>query len=132
MGAFTYYTNDFLLDWVVGKATPTSVSTRYLTASNASLPGGTEQMLAMTGSSNRVALTPTTYFTVSASSGAIASQADIVFTLSSSGSASVSYISMWTAITGGDLMAQSSVSSKTLTSGDSLKILSGNLTFTIT
>jgi hypothetical protein len=132
MAAFTDFTSDYLLDWVVGKTTPSAVSTRYLTASDTILPGGTEQMNAMTGSTNRVALTAATYFTSAAATHAIASHADIVFTASSSGAASVGYVSMWDAITGGNMMSQAAVTAKTLTTGDSLKILSGNLTFTIT
>lgn len=132
MGAFTDYSANYMLDWLVGKTTPSAVSTRYLTASNGSLPGGTEQMSAMTGSANRIALTAATYWTVAASSSSIASQSDITFTASSSGSATVDYVSLWTAITSGSMMSQVSVTSKSLTAGDSLKILSGNLTFAIT
>jgi hypothetical protein len=132
MAAFTDYTSNYLLDWVVGKTTPAAVSTRYLTASDTSLPGGTEQMTAMTGSANRIALTPATYFTSAAASHSIASHADIVLTASSSGSATVAFVSMWDAITSGNMMSQAAVTSKSLTAGDSLKILSGNLTFTIT
>jgi|WetSurMetagenome_2_1015567.scaffolds.fasta_scaffold145844_4 hypothetical protein len=132
MAAFTDYTSNYLLDWVVGKTTPAAVSTRYLTASDTILPGGTEQMTAMTGSANRVALTAATYFTSAAATHAIASTADITFTASSSGSATVGFVSMWDAITAGNMMSEAAVTSKSLTAGDSLKILSGNLTFTIT
>jgi hypothetical protein len=132
MAAFTDFSSDYMLDWIVGKTTPSAVSTRYLTASDTSLPGGTEQMNAMTGSTNRVALTAATYWTVAAATHAIASQADITFTSNSSGSATVAFVSMWDAITAGNMMSQASVTSKSLTAGDSLKILAGNLTFTIT
>ena len=53
MAAFTDYTSNFLIDWVVGRTTPAAVSTRYLTASDTSLSGGTEQMTAMTGSGDK-------------------------------------------------------------------------------
>lgn len=132
MAAFTDFSSNYMLDWIVGKTTPAAVSTRYLTASNTILPGGTEQMTAMTGSANRIALTPATYFTAAAATHAIASTADIVFTASSSGAATVGYVSMWDAITAGNMMSEAAVTTKTLTAGDSLKILSGNLTFTIT
>lgn len=132
MGAFTALANNYMLDWIVGKTTPAAVATRYLTASNGSLPGGTEQMNAMTGSTNRIALTAATYFTVAAASSSIASQADIVFTSSSSGAATVDHVSMYDANTGTNQYSQVTVTSKTLSAGDSLKITSGNLTFTIT
>lgn len=132
MGAFTDFSNDYMLDWLVGRTTPSAVATRYLTASDTSLPGGTEQMTAMTGSANRVAIASGTYFTSAAATSSIASTADITFTADSSGSATVAYVSLWDAITAGNMMAQASVTSKSLTQHDSLKILSGNLTFSIT
>lgn len=132
MAAFMDFSSNFMLDWLVGKTTPSAAATRYLTASDTSLPGGTEQMTAMTGSANRVALTPATYFTSAAATHAIASTADITFTADSSGSATVAFVSLWDAITAGNQMAQAAVTSKSLTQHDSLKILSGNLTFTIT
>jgi hypothetical protein len=132
MAAFTDFSSNYMLDWIVGKTTPAAVSARYLTASDTSLPGGAEQMNAMTGSTDRVVLTAATFFTSAAATHAIASTADITFTASSSGSASIGYVSMWDAITAGNMMSQTSVTAKTLTTGDSLKILSGNLTFTIT
>jgi hypothetical protein len=130
MGAFTDYSNDYMLDWLVGKTTPAAVGTRYLTATDT--VGGTEQMTAMTGSANRVAIAPATYFTSAAATSAIASTADITFTADSSGSATVAAVSLWTAITGGSKMSEAAVTSKSLTVHDSLKILSGNLTFSIT
>lgn len=132
MAAFTDFSSNYMLDWIVGKATPAAVSTRYLTASDTSLPGGTEQMTNMTGSANRIALTAATYWTVAAATHSITSQADVTFTASSSGSATVAFVSMWDAITAGNMMSQAAVTSKSLTAGDSLKILAGNLTFTIT
>jgi len=89
-------------------------------------------MTAMTGSANRVAIAPATYFTSAASASAIASVADITFTASSSGAATVTRVSLWDAVTAGNGMSEATVTSKTLTADDSLKILSGNLTFTIT
>lgn len=88
-------------------------------------------MTAMTGSANRVALAAATYFTSAAASASIASTADITFTASSTGAATVAYVSLWDAITAGNMMAQAAVTSKSLTTGDSLKVLSGNLTYSI-
>jgi hypothetical protein len=129
MGAFTDYTNDYLLDWLCGVANPSAVGTRYITATDTA--GGTEQMTAMTGSANRVAIAPATYFTSAAATSAIASTADITFTADSSGAATVGAVSLWTAITGGSKMSEAAVTSKSLTTHDSLKILSGNLTLSI-
>jgi hypothetical protein len=132
MTAFTDFSSNYMIDWLVGKTTPSAVATRYLSASDTSLPGGTEQMTAMTGSADRIAIAPATYFTSAAASAAIASTADITFTASSSGSATVAFVSLWDAITAGNMMAQAAVTSKSLTAGDSLKVLSGNLTYSIT
>ena len=132
MAAFTDFTSDYLIDWIVGRTTPVAVSTRYLTCSNTILPGGTEQLLAMNGTANRIALTTATYFTAAAALHAIASTADIVITASSLGAATVGFVSLWDSITAGNMMTEAAVTLKTLTAGDSLKILSGNLTITIT
>jgi hypothetical protein len=129
MAAFTDFTNDYLLDWLCGVADPAATATRYITATDS--VGGTEQMTAMTGSANRVAIAAATYFTTPAATSAIASTADITFTADSSGAATVAAVSIWDAITAGNKMSEAAVTSKSLTAHDSLKILSGNLTLSI-
>lgn len=128
MAAFSNIAADYMLDWIVGKTTPAAVATRYLDALNS----GTSQMTAMTGSANRIAIAAATYFTSAAAASAIASTADITFTASSSGAATVNQVALYDAITGGNQYALAAVTTKTLSVGDSLKITTGNLTFSIT
>ena len=65
-------------------------------------------------------------------SGSAASDTDITFTNSAVGAADVDYVAVYSAITGGTLMASTQVTAKSVSIGDSLKILSGQLTFAIT
>jgi hypothetical protein len=131
MGAFTDYSNDFYLDWLVGKTTPAAAASRYITATNTA--GGAEQMNNMNGSANRILIDAATYWTSAAASSSIASHADITFTAAcAAAGATVGAVSIWTAITGGTKMSEAAVTSKTLTEHDSLKILSGNLTLSVT
>jgi hypothetical protein len=62
----------------------------------------------------------------------VSSNADIVFTTSAVGSSLVTHVAVYSAITAGTLYASAAVTaSKTPAIGDGLRILSGNLTFTI-
>jgi len=129
MAAFTATANNMMLDWLTGKTTPTAVATRYITTFNGDPQGaGSENISTITGSSNRINMTTAM---AAASSSSAVSNADITFTSSASAGATVNYVAVYTAITGGTLYASAAVTSKTLTTGDSLKILSGNLTFSI-
>jgi hypothetical protein len=127
MVAFSATASDYMLDWLVGRTTPPAVGTRYLDALNA----GASQMTAMTGSANRIAIAPATYFTNAAAASSIANTAIITFTASSSGSATVNQVALYDAITAGNQYSIATVTTKTLTTGDSLTIPIGSLTFTI-
>lgn len=132
MGDLTSLNDDYVLDWVVGKTTPPAAATRYLTVSDASLPGGTEQLLLMNGTANRIALTPASVFSVAASGSAIASQAVIIITASSQNAALIAYVSIWNSNTDGNMIAQAVITPKHVTIGDNFTIPIGSLTFTIT
>jgi hypothetical protein len=130
MAAFVATVRDTMLDWLTGKTTPAAVATRYITTYNGDPQGaGSENIATLTGSSNRINLTTAM---AAASSGSAVSNADITFTASASGGATVDYVAIYSAITGGTLYASASVTSKTLSIGDSLKIPSGSLTLNIT
>lgn len=129
MAAFTNTPVNFMLDWLIGVADPAATATRYITTFLGDpQSGGVENINTLTGSSNRVDMTTA----MAAASGSVAaSDTDITFTASAAGAAVVDYIAVYTAITGGTLYASAQVSSKSVGVGDSLKILSGNLTFAI-
>lgn len=130
MAAFTTSPRNSMLDWLDGKTTPAAVATRYITVFNGDPQGaGSEVINNITGSNNRINMTTAM---AAASSASASSNADITFTSSATGSATVNYVAVYDAITAGNLLASASVTSKSITSGDSLKILSGNLTFSIT
>jgi hypothetical protein len=131
MSGITTVAADMMLEWLVGKTSLAAASTRYLTCSNALLPGGVEQMLAMTGSANRMALTVATYFTVAASANSITNQAPIVITAASAGAAVINYVSIWDSISAGSPFAQVGIPTKTLSPGDNFTIPAGGLVFRI-
>jgi hypothetical protein len=130
MSEFTASTINTMLDWLTGKTTPAAVATRYITVFDGDPQGaGTEVINTITGSANRQDMT--TAMAASAA-GIAASNADIVFTASAVGAATVSYVAVYSAITGGTLLASTAVSPKAVDTGDGLRILAGDLTFTIT
>jgi hypothetical protein len=119
-----------MLNWFTGNATPAAVATRYVSVWNGDPQGaGTEVISTLTGSANRIAMTAAV---PSTATNTVASNADIVFTTAAVGSATVSYVAVHSAITAGAIYASAPVSTpKTPAIGDGLRILSGNLSFTI-
>lgn len=129
MADFTAATRNAQVDWLTGKATPAAVATRYITTFNGDPQGaGTENIAAITGSANRQ---PITAAMDAASGGTAANASDITFTNSASGGGTVDFVAIMDAITGGNVMASTAVASKTVSAGDSLKILAGALTAAI-
>lgn len=128
MAAFVAGTSASMLNALTGNTTYTA-ATRYIAPFNGDPQGaGTDQMTNLTGAATRPSLTAAVPSTATATA---TSNADITFTTSSSGSATVNYIAIMDAATGGNVLASASVTSKSITAGDSLKILSGNLTISI-
>jgi len=129
MADFANVAIDEMLDWLTGVANPPSVATRYITVFDGNpTSGGTEVINTLTGSANRQDMTTA----MAASSAAVAeSDTDITFTASAVGAADVDFVAVYTAITGGTLYAYAAVTPKSVSIGDGLKILAGNLTFTI-
>ena len=128
MGAFSAtVTSNKMLDWLTGVASPSAAATRYLSIWNGDPQGaGSEVINTITGSATR----PSVSFGAAAA-GSSASNADVTFTTNAVGSATVNYVAIHTAATAGSVMASCAVTSKTITAGDSLKILSGNATVSI-
>lgn len=128
MGAFVAtVTSNPMIQWLVGNATPSAAATRYITVYNGDPQGaGSEVINTITGSSTR----PSISF-AAASGGSASSNATVTFTTNAAGSATVDHVALMTAATGGSVMASTSVTSKSLTAGDSLSITSGNATVSI-
>jgi hypothetical protein len=130
MADFVASTRNTMVDWLTGLTTPAAVGTRYITTFNGDPQGaGSENISTLTGSANRIDMTTAM---AAASGGSGASDTDIVFTASAVGAATVDYVAVYSAITGGTLMASAAVTSKSVGIGDSLTILSGDLTVAIT
>jgi hypothetical protein len=119
-----------MLDWFNGVANPPAIATRYITVFDGDpQSGGSEVINTLTGSPNRIAYTGSM---AAASGGTQASNAPIVFTASAAGAADVDWVAIFDAQTGGNRMGQAQVNTpKSVGVGDSLTILSGNLTFAI-
>lgn len=129
MAEFTNAAINPMLDWLVGNATPAAVATRYITVFDGDpTGGGTEVINTLTGSANRINMTTAM---AAAAGGSCASDTDITFTASAVAGADVDYVAEYDAITGGNLLAYTAVTPKTVAIGDSLRILSGQLTFAI-
>jgi hypothetical protein len=129
MAAFVASTSAAMLNWLSGNATPAAAATRYIAPYNGDPQGaGTDQMTALTGAATRPSLTAAVPSTATATA---TSNLDITFTAAASGAATVNFVAIMTAATAGTVMASAAVTSKTVSAGDSLKILSGNLTITI-
>lgn len=130
MADFVASSRNEMLDWLTGEANPPAVATRYITIFDGDPQGaGSEVINTVTGSANRQNMTTAM---AAASGGSAASDTDITFTNSAVGAADVDYVAVYDAQTGGNLMASTQVTSKAVGVGDSLKILSGQLTFAIT
>ena len=130
MADFVASTRNTMLDWLTGLTTPAAVATRYMTVFDGDPQGaGSEVINTITGSANRQDMTTAM---AAAAAGSAASDTDITFTNSAVGAATVDYVAVYSAITGGTLLASTQVTSKSVGVGDSLKILSGQLTFAIT
>lgn len=130
MADFVAASRNEMLDWLTGEANPPAVATRYITIFDGDPQGaGSEVINTITGSANRQNMTTAM---AAASGGSAASDTDITFTNSAVGAADVDYVAVYDAQTGGNLMASTQVTSKAVGIGDSLKILSGQLTFAIT
>jgi hypothetical protein len=119
-----------MLDWLTGEANPPAVATRYITIFDGEPgAGGTEVINTITGSANRQNMTTAM---AAASGNSAASDTDITFTNAAVGAADVDWVAVMDAITGGNRLAKTQVSAKSVGIGDSLKILATQLTFAIT
>lgn len=120
-----------LVDALTGKSnTSFGGSTQYITLFDGDpQAGGSEVINTITGSANRQ---PIASSMDAAASGSASSSSDIVFTNNASGSATVDHIAIYDAQTGGNLLASTSVTSKSVAAGDGVSISSGNLSISIT
>lgn len=130
MAAFLATPRNAMLDWLTGKADPAATGTRYISIFHGDPQGaGSEVISTITGSATRPSMTAAM---AAANAGSAASNADITFTTDAAGAETVDYVCVFDAATAGNKLASAAVTSKSITAHDSLKILSTNLTFSIT
>lgn len=119
------YAEKAVLDWLLGGATPTRPSNRYValfTATPSDTGGGTE---VTGGSYSRQAAT----FGAATSSPPIQATTTAALTWTNMPSATVTSVGIYDASTGGNLLYYGNLTaSKSLTAGDNFTINSGNLT----
>jgi len=131
MADLTAAVRNSMVDWLVGTASPAAAATRYIAPFNGDpQAGGTELTNTISGSATRPTLTSAMG---AASGGAAVNTTDITFTNSAVGGGTVDHVAIMSAATAGTVMASTAVNAaKTVAIGDSLKILSGNLSAGIT
>lgn len=129
MADFTAATRNKMIDALTGLTTYTTANA-FITTYNGDPQGaGVENIATITGSATRPGITASM---AAAAGGTGASNADITFTLSAAGAGTVDFVAIMSAATAGTVLASTAVTSKSVGIGDSLKILSGNLTVAIT
>mgnify|MGYP007090087146 CR=1 FL=1 len=127
MAEFTNYLEDKLLDHVLRNVSYTSPTTSYVglfTAAPTDTLSGTE---VSGGSYARQVLSVTT-----ASEGIVTSSGDVNFPQATASWGTVSHVGVFDALSSGNLLMYTPLTtSKTIESGDILKISSGNLSVTL-
>lgn len=127
MAEFSNYLENKLLDHVLRNVSYTSPTTTYVglfTVAPTDTTSGTE---VSGGSYARQALAVTT-----ASAGIVTSSADVTFPQATANWGTISHIGILDALTSGNLLMYTPLTtSKTIETGDILKVSSGNLTVTL-
>ena len=127
MAEFSNYLEDKILDHVLRNVSYTSPTTAYVglfTSDPTDAGTGTE---VSGGSYARQVLSVTT-----ASGGIVTSSGDVTFPQATGSWGTISHIGILDALTSGNLLMHTALTtSKTIESGDILKISSGNLTVTL-
>lgn len=129
MADFTGLSRSIMVDWLIGKATPAAAAARFITVFNGDPQGaGSEVLNTISGSATRPQLT-SAMGVANTTTGVATSTSDITFTNSAAAGATIDYVAVYSASTGGTLMASSATNaSRTVLTGDSVKILTGALT----
>lgn len=127
MANLSDWSENALLDWLMGGASPTRPTTRYLalfTAAPNDAGGGTE---VSTGGYARQAMT-----CGAAASGTCSNDAAVSFTASGANYGTVTHVGIFSASTSGNLLWHGALTaSKTVNDGDTLNFAIGELDFTL-
>ena len=120
------YAENALIDWLMGGATPTRPSARYVALHTAD-PGedGSAGELSGSGYARQLA-----GFSA-ASGGSASNSATLNFTASGGDFGAIAYCSVWDAVSGGNCLWQGACTTKTINDGDSYQFAAGALSVSL-
>ena len=131
MSAASDYLEDKLLDHVLGGTTYSQPSTLYLALFTASTGLETNSPSAEVSTSSTGYGRETVTF-AAASSGSAATNATVTFTTATANWGTVTHVAVMDASTGGNVLFHGAVTaSKTIETGDTFQVSSGNLTISL-
>ena len=129
MSALSDYAEKAVLDWLMGGATPTRPSARYIalyTAAPSDSGGGTEV------SGNGYSRQAATFDAASSPAGTTSNSAAVDFTAAGGDWGTITHMGIFDAASGGNLLWHGSLTaSKTIQDGDTLSFAIGNIDLTI-
>lgn len=129
MSALSDWAEKAVLDWLMGGATPTRPSARYValyTAAPSDSGGGTE--VSGSGYSRQAA----TFDAASSPGGTTSNSAAVSFTASGGSWGTITHMGIFDASSGGNLIWHGALTaSKTIGDGDTLEFATGNIDLTI-
>lgn len=129
MSALSNYAEKAVLDWLMGGATPTRPSARYIalyTAAPSDSGGGTE--VSGSGYSRQTA----TFAAASTPGGTTSNSAAVDFTASGGNWGTITHMGIFDASSGGNLLWHGALTaSKLIQDGDTLSFAIGNIDLTI-
>lgn len=127
MAALSDWAENALADWLLGGASPTRPTTRYValfTSATSDAGGGTEV------SGGSYARTAATFG--AASGGAASNSGTVTFPTATASWGTVTHVAIYDASTGGNMLAHGALTaSKTVDSGDTFSIAAGALSLTL-
>lgn len=123
-GTFTTYTKNLIIDWMRGTAIST-LSAIYQALFNGDPESGGSDVTSTIRTAGRVAITLGTV-----TDGAVSNSAATDFG-NAAGAATITYLAVYDASTAGNLLAKSTVTSKSVSIGDPVSIPIGDNDFTI-
>jgi len=129
MAEMSDYLENAMLNLTLNGSAFTAISTPYVslhTADPTDAGTGTEV------SGGSYARQSASFATASGTGGSVSTDADITFPTATADWGTITHIGIWDSASGGQLLYHTALdTSKTITSGDIFKILTGNLTVTL-
>ena len=129
MAEMSDYLENAMLNLTLNGTAFTAISTPYVSLHTAD---PTDAGTGAEVSGGSYARQSASFATASGTSGSVSTDADITFPTATADWGTITHIGIWDSASGGYLLYHTALdTSKTITSGDIFKILSGNLTVTL-